>query len=202
MLAEAELEKTVFLARMAERAGLTLVITVVALIIMVAFWRTLSKLDFQLSNSSLTVGSGTVIATPVLVLLALIGLAWVSFSNPIAIEVSEEALAHTPGAEDRPAARDVILRGITNLQAEGNTLSDAEVAEVMGLINCAVAQAPDLAPEDVADLKFRVMAGNWNAEVWGDPAQFREFLLAGPERAALPVNSQARTVFNSENFAC
>lgn len=186
MLQDADFETTILFARMAERIGLTLVITLVALIIMVAFWRTMTSLEFTLSEKNISVGSGTLIATPVLVLLALIGLAWVSFSHPVTVDRKNDKVI-----------------GFTSEGGGQASLTTDNVREAMGLINCAATREPDIAPADVAEIKFLIMAGNWDNAVWGDPAQFRAYMLADvATRANLTVNSQARTLFNTEHPSC
>lgn len=78
-----------WLLRVLERTSLSLIIITVSIILIVAFWRSLQKIDFNIQNEKNTISTNIVFATPIFVLIILVFFSYVSFSHPIKIHNSD-----------------------------------------------------------------------------------------------------------------
>jgi hypothetical protein len=86
--------------RIGERITLTIVVLLVALVVMVGFWRTVQRVKVD-DGGKLGVAGSVVLSTPVFVLMTIVGYAWVSLAHPISIG----APAAVPGnGRVKPAA--------------------------------------------------------------------------------------------------
>lgn len=163
-----------------------------AVVVTVGFWRSLQNIDFTLSKGPIGGGGTLVLATPVLTMLALIGFAWVSFSNPIAYGVAAappaatdtSTMASTPsidfrGSTPNPAAQDLATRRLQVIQHIRN-------------LNCIAKRTASLSPTQVnafAQAKFALMTQVWDP-AWGDLDAFAQWLIFRDS-----ANPAARAVF-------
>ncbi|HVL21993.1 MAG TPA: hypothetical protein VM422_13615 [Amaricoccus sp.] len=186
--------------RVGERIVLSLVVVLVALVVTAGFWRSIQKVDFRFGKDQISGAANVVLATPVFALLALIGFAWVSFSNPIAVTVPAAAaggqtastgevkfVGAVPGAP--PAGSDVAFE---RQKAEGLVMS----------LNCVARAAGDkVSPRDADALvvaRLTALQPVWAAD-WGDFAAFRDWALG---RSAAAPDPEARAVLEALQPAC
>lgn len=100
----------IVLFRIAERLGLSLIVLLVALVVMVGFWRSVQKLDVS-DGGKLGVAGSFALSTPVFVLLAIIGYAWVSLSFPIQVTGPAAPAEATAAAGGRRASSGSVCKG-------------------------------------------------------------------------------------------
>jgi hypothetical protein len=200
----ATVASTAFAFRIGERIALTVVVILVALVVTAGFWRSIQKVDFTLSKAGASGGGTLVLATPVFALLALIGLAWVSFAHPITVSVPAAVPVLVP---ERPAEPAQIAGTVTMAGAVPAAQGDAEFARNtvrMRLLslNCLAQQAGERLSERDADalgaVKAALMRSVWDAE-WGDPAAFEAW--ATGLSPAVP-NDAARGFFVAVHPLC
>jgi hypothetical protein len=72
-----------FLMRVLERITISLIIISISIIFIIAFWKSMQKIDFDIKGEKNSANVNVVFATPIFVLLVLIGYAYISFSNPL-----------------------------------------------------------------------------------------------------------------------
>ncbi|WP_116131527.1 hypothetical protein [Tropicimonas sp. IMCC34043] len=185
----------IILFRIAERMTLTLVVLIVASVVMVGFWRTVQKLDVQNTGG---IGGSFVFSTPVFVLLAIIGYAWVSLEHPIQVGPAaggEEALqtasagagAFIGAAPGGAPARDPDF-----------ALHQAELK--VRSLNC-LARGQDLSPQvedDLVQVKLGLLEPVWPA-AWGGFGAFADWATG---RSTAAPDAGARTAFDKEHLAC
>ncbi|MEM0949832.1 MAG: hypothetical protein AAGB07_17395 [Pseudomonadota bacterium] len=178
--------QSIFTARLIERFALTGLIALLSVVIMVAFWRSMTKLDFELSNKSISLGSGTVIATPILALGVLTALAWASFSNPISLST-----------RDADGEIEDVVRGMVPNNDTPGTLSTPEVSQILRLINCAETSSALVIAETTAPLKRDLMRANWDPVAWGNATTLDAWL-----NGDRTMSSAGITAFQAEAPGC
>ena len=184
-----------FAFRVGERVVISLVVIVLALVVSVAFWRSLQRVDFSVSREKLSAAGNVVLATPVFALLALIGLAWVSFSNPISVTVPG-AGATADGDVDVAQGggfKATAFVGPAAERADAAAMTRIAAAEWLRSLNCIAEAAGDLSPREtaaLAELRLALMRQRWVAE-WGDFAAFRAWALGESEAAPPDAARQA-----------
>ena len=190
----------VILFRMGERLTLTLVVILVALVVMVGFWKSVQKVDLT-QGGSLGVAGSFMFSTPVFVLLTVVGYAYVSLSHPISVggdgpSVAEEA----PEVAQADGARTFL--GAAN---DGVTRTASDYARTVALrrvrsLNC-LAEGRVLSArleDDLRAVKLDLMQGVW-ADGWGDPAAFAGWVEGTATDA--PAAAAVR-VFDDRHVAC
>ena len=187
--------------RIGERIVLSLVVVLVALVVTAGFWRSIQKIDFQFGQDKISGAANVVLATPVFALLALIGFAWVSFSNPIAVTVPAAA----SGAGEAASTGEVKFVGAVPGAPPPGSDVDFERGKAEGLVmslNCVAQAAGDkVSPRDadaLAVARLAALQPVWAAD-WGDFAAFRDWALG---RSTAAPNPAARTVFEAVQPAC
>jgi hypothetical protein len=185
--------------RIGERVVLSVVVVLVALVVTAGFWRSIQKIDFQFGQDKISGAANVVLATPVFALLALIGFAWVSFSNPVAVTVPAAGTSETastgevkfvgavPGAP--PPGSDAAFE---RQKAEGLVMSLNCVAKAAG----ANVSARDA--DAVAMARLAALQPVWAAD-WGDYGAFRDWALG---RSTAAPDPEARAVFEALPPAC
>jgi hypothetical protein len=186
--------------RIGERVLLSLVVVLVALVVTVGFWRSIQKVDFQLSKDKVSGAANVVLATPVFALLALIGFAWVSFSHPVAVNV--------PGAPARADAEVASTGGVSftgavaGRQVGGNVDFERQRREgIVRSLNCVAAAGNEISPREVdalAEARLEVLAPVWS-EDWGEFEAFRAWAMGRSVEAPDP---EAEAVFAAVHPAC
>lgn len=188
---------TAFALRIAERVALSLVVVVVALTVTLGFWRSIQRVDFDLGDKP--GGSARlVLATPVFALLALIGFAWVSFSNPITVTVPGQGT--TAGAET--AAATTSMMGATPASPEaGIEFRRGEAIGAIRSLNCALRGREGLSPREIdalARIRLSLMRPVWDT-AWGDPEAFGAWALG---LRTDPPDPDARAVYEAVHPLC
>jgi hypothetical protein len=203
----ATVASTAFAFRIGERIALTVVVILVALVVTAGFWRSIQKVDFTLSKAGTSGGGTLVLATPVFALLALIGLAWVSFAHPITVSVPAAVPAAAPPAPGGPAEPAQVAGNVTMAGALPVAQADVEFARntarmrILSL-NCLAQAAGDGVSEREADalaaVKASLMRAVWDP-AWGDAAAFEAWATGLP---AGPPADDARAVFTAVHPLC
>ena len=184
-----------FAARLIERFVLTGLVLIIAIVVMVSFWRTLQKVDFKVSRDDIGASGTVVLATPVFMVLFLGGFAGIVLSYPINVNVtglSEEVSEETEA--NAGASRQVALIGMSP------SASITDVTALISDINCAEA-AGEFSPalsDALRDLKLAQMQVVWQPD-WGDSAAFRQWVMGSD--VVLP-DARASQVFFQRNLPC
>ena len=190
--------------RIGERITLTLVVLLVALVVMVGFWRTVQRVKVD-DGGKLGVAGSFVLSTPVFVLMTIVGYAWVSLAHPISIGAPATAVA-SAGSDTVFAANQTGVGGFIGATASAPRMSvdpdnaRHEVTEQIRTLNC-LAAGQDLTgkPEDhLALAKLAVMVPVWSDD-WGDLRSFETWVRG--ETVSEP-SAAARAVFDAERVRC
>ena len=198
--------------RVVERVVISLVVILVCLVVTVGFWRSIQRVDFQLSREKLSGAANVVLATPIFALLALIGFAWVSFSNPVAISVPRPATAlAAPALTGAPAAEQVAAVGGVEFigavpgrraPAPADGFERRRAEEMVKSLNClARAAGGAVSPREVdalAEARLTALRPVW-AEEWGDFGAFRDWALGRSTGAPDP---EAKAIFAAAHPEC
>lgn len=117
-----------WLFRIAERGVLAVIIVFLSLAIIIVFRRSMQKIDFSIERNGSVSSANIMLATPIFVLLILVGYAYVTFSFPLETKNSPGAQV---GEESLPNGR---YMGGTRL-SEGNELQISKaVSSVVFLV--------------------------------------------------------------------
>ena len=190
--------------RIGERITLTIVVLLVALVVMVGFWRTVQRVKVD-DGGKLGVAASFVLSTPVFVLMTIVGYAWVSLAHPISIGTPsaavQDARVDTVFAANKPGVGS--FTGSASFDAP--KLVDPAHArhnatEQIRTLNCLGA-GQELSDEQVDHLmlvKFALMVPVWSEE-WGERQDFERWVRG--EVLSEP-NSSAREMFDAERSEC
>lgn len=200
----ADLAGFVFLVRIAERVTLSIVVVLVAFVVTLAFWRSVQRIDFNLGQGGISAGAKVMVATPVLALAALIGFAWVSFSNPIT--VSGTTAVRTAPTEGIAETAGYTLSGMTPGRRDApppDPSRDREIARDRILyLNCLAALPGASSPDDAGDLlpalRLELMLPVWGSD-WGTAEAFADW-ANGKDPG--PPNFAAQAFFEEVSPTC
>ena len=192
--------------RIGERVTLTIVVLLVALVVMVGFWRTVQRIKVD-DGGKLGVAGSVVLSTPVFVLMTIVGYAWVSLAHPISIGAPPPQSPATANPSNTAfIANQPGIGGFTGSSSfEAPKLVDPgharhKATEQIRTLNCLAAGQNLSGPQDdhVRQIKFLLMAPLWN-EGWGDRQSFEKWvrgeILSDP-------NSEARAIFDARRTGC
>ncbi|WP_299852508.1 hypothetical protein [uncultured Roseovarius sp.] len=197
----------VIIFRMSERLLLTGIVIVVALVVLVGFWKTVQRVTLK-DGGPLGVAGSVALSTPVFALLAIILYAWVSLSHPISFNAAKSA--PEPGG-----AQVAALGGDTTEQFTGavNTQTHAVAPEDVSnyarqrtrhqiwTLNCladsTVVRAP--AQTDLTDIKLRLMQDVWHSD-WDNPLKFENWARNPSEGSKPPP--EALEFFDGRHTGC
>lgn len=183
--------------RIVERLTLTAVVLLVSAIVMVAFWRSVQRLDIEKAGS-LGLSGSVMFSTPVFVLLTLVGYAYVSLSHPISV-----GPAAAPG-QDRLATAGAGSSFIGMSPDSGAATAggyDLAIAQRrIRSLNCLAADAEPSARlrDDLADTKLMLMRAVWSPD-WGDEDSFADWARG---IGTSDPNPAARAVFDERHALC
>ena len=165
--------------------------SIVAIVVMIAFWRSVQKIDFRITRENIGTGGSVLLGTPIFVLLTLVGYAFVSLSNPITVKTPTEEVI-----------------GITPSQTAGgqgtveNTAFDRNNAqEKVRSLNCLARGTADSSARDqdnLAAVKVHLLQPVWS-DAWGDFDRFAAWALG---RSNLQPDPRARAVFDDLHQPC
>ncbi|MCA8881597.1 MAG: hypothetical protein KDA73_16950 [Rhodobacteraceae bacterium] len=200
----------IVLFRIVERLTLTVIVLLVAAVVMIGFWRSVQKLDIT-QGGKIGVAGSFAFSTPVFVLLAIIGYAYVSLSFPIEVSapaaqpdtVTAEAGARRflgVGGDAAPPATSAasLARLPAALPDPDYELGQAQ--RLVRAINCVASRAaPDERLEtDLIRAKLAVLAPVWPA-TWGDRSAFGDAVLG---ISGEPPHPLALEVFDRVDSTC
>lgn len=131
------------IVRVSERIGITVIIVSISLILLVAFWRSLQKVDFAFETEGGVTKANVILATPVFVLLILVGYAYVTFSFPMTLEAPQESsvIAAENDPPNRNSARTFMFLG----GSEDGVLEFSQAVSTLLLVQ-EFGQFKDVAP--------------------------------------------------------
>lgn len=188
----------IILFRIAERLTLTTVVLLVALVVMVGFWRSVQKIDLS-DSGKLGIGGSFIFSTPVFVLLAIIGYSWVSLEHPIQIAPSADAPIQTASVEASPGGFIGASSGAVS-GTEDTGYDQAITQRRLRSLNCLLQDRTpsNRTADDVAAVKLGLMRALWDAD-WGDPEAFADWALG---RSLTPPPEAAKTVWEEVHTLC
>ncbi len=189
----------IMLFRMVERLTLTAAVIVVAVILMIGFWRSVQKIDLT-QGGALGITGSFVFSTPVFALLTIVGYAYVSLSHPIKVEAPPASEAETQLAQGGGQAQFLgsARRAGADAPPDGYDLVLAQ--RRIRSLNCLLRDqtpSPRL-QDDVADIKLSLMAPVWSAD-WGDAAAFSDWAMG---MSSDPPAAGARAFFEDRHQLC
>lgn len=189
----------IVLFRMFERMTLTVAVIIVAVVIMIGFWRSVQKIDLT-QGGSLGITGSFVLSTPVFALLTIVGYAYVSLSHPIRVDPGAPAA----GGEQVAAASNGggQFLGASRPQITSNNIG-RERALAQGRVrslNCLTGGRDISArlEDDVVETKLELLAPVWD-EAWGG---FDPFSSWARGLSTDTPNALARTVFEERHVVC
>lgn len=197
----------VILFRMSERLLLTGMVIVVALVVLVGFWKTVQRVTIK-DGGPVGLAGSMALSTPVFALLAIILYAWVSLSHPIAFTPASATSGTEPTRVAAAASADPgQFTGAANTQTQ--TIAPQEVSNYarqrirhqIWTLNC-LADSTTVRPpaeSDLIDIKLGLMGTVWNDD-WGNQTQFEAWART-PNPATEPALA-ALEVFNGKHTGC
>ncbi|MEM9577415.1 MAG: hypothetical protein AAF999_10425 [Pseudomonadota bacterium] len=197
----------VILFRMSERLLLTGLVIVVALVVLVGFWKTVQRVTIK-DGGAVGLAGSIALSTPVFALLSIILYAWVSLSHPIAF---------TPGTPDETGAAAEIaaagsggggqFTGAVNPQSHLQTPTEVSsyarqrTRHQIWTLNC-LAESTTVRPpaqSDLDEIKLRLMQAVWD-DGWGNLPQFENWVRT-PNSGVEP-SQEARVFFEGKHNGC
>lgn len=201
----------IMLFRIGERLTLSVIIVIVSLVVMIGFWRSIQKIDFQMSREKIGAGGSIILGTPIFVLLALVGYAFVSLSNPISISAaptSSEFDGKRPsqGAAVMPSPASGFTGISSNHDATTGAADNTEferrrAVETVMSLNCLARDAGEASArvqDDLAAVKLRLLEPVWSEE-WGN---FEAFAASALGRSTEAPHPRALAVFQEIHRIC
>ncbi len=173
---------SIILFRIAERLTLTAVVILVALVVMIGFWRTIQKINIS-QNEHFGLAGSVAFSTPVFVLLAIIGYAWVSLEHPIQVGqvTPDEASIQATAGQEAATLTTGNFVGSSRTATGTNTGYDAAITQRrLRSVNCAL-RGKDLGQrtsDDIAEIKLTLIRDLWQDD-WGDPVTFADWVRTG-----------------------
>jgi hypothetical protein len=180
------------IARLTERFAMSIVVVTIAVIAMFAFWRSVQKVEFNLAHDKLGRSANIALATPLFVLLVLVGYAFVSFSHPVTVSVPERRGGEGNAAtQDAAGSSAIAFTGVGNLPAAASpddaTIRLSEARGHLRSLNCIANDASLLGDRErnaIDAAKAALIIRHWRQD-WGNATQFEEWALSG--RGQTPV---------------
>ena len=172
---------------------------------MISFWRSIQRIDFQVSREKIGAAGSVILGTPVFMLLALVGYAYVSLSNPINVEV-ERTPARVSTRENFAGSQVRKFVGMTG-PGEGPSRSSAtdldrlRATESVMSLNCLARSVDGLSPrvqDDLAEVKLKLLTPVWS-EAWGNISVFSDWVRG---RSQEDPDPQAKAVFSKMHEIC
>ncbi len=173
----------VILFRMSERLLLTGLVIVVALVVLIGFWKTVQRVTIK-DGGAVGLAGSMALSTPVFALLSIILYAWVSLSHPIAFtpgptekrsDTTDIAAAESQGGGQFTGA--VNPQSHTQAPTEVSSYARQRIRHQIWTLNC-LADSTTVRPpaqSDLAEIKLQLMQGVWDSE-WGNLPQFESWV--------------------------
>lgn len=113
-----------WLSRISERLILSSIVITISIILIIAFWKSLQKIDFDIKSESNSIRANMVFATPIFVLLILVCFSLISFSHPILMQENIEKVDNS----DKKIEKKYSFFGITQKDTLKRTIEDIRKA--------------------------------------------------------------------------
>ncbi len=185
--------------RLAERAVMTTVVIMIAVTVMVAFWRSVQKMDFSGVKAAPDLKVSLLLNTPVFVMLALMGYAYVVLNAKISVDQENGFMGMSSGEENprsTPRDGDQVSNAVDNSALERNE----RLIALEGL-NCLAANDEPLT-EDLQDAlveaKLLLLQPVWSPDWQPYDAFAARMRLAEFSDA----DSDTLAMFNRRSFEC
>ena len=193
--------------RMSERLLLTAIVIVVALVVLVGFWKTVQRVTLK-DGGSLGITGSVALSTPVFALLAVILYAWVSLSHPISYSApppASEAVSGQTAALEATAPGQ--FTGAVNTQthdiaaAEVSSYARQRVRHQIWTLNCLAASTTVRPPaqSELTEIKLKLMREVWDSN-WGAVLQFENW-ARNPNLGTNPT-PEAIEFFDGKHTGC
>ncbi|WP_372572342.1 hypothetical protein [Ruegeria jejuensis] len=193
--------------RMSERLLLTGIVIVVALVILVGFWKTVQKVTIK-DGGPLGIAGSMALSTPVFALATIILYAWVSLSHPISYtaaspmsEITADQVASVPENLSGQFVGSVSTQTSAEAAAEVSSYARQRTRHQIWTLNCIADTTAVRAPaqSDLTAIKLRLMQEVWHSD-WGNRVQFENWARNPSEGAAPPA--QALEFFDGRHTGC
>ena len=192
--------------RMSERLLLTAIVIVVALVVLVGFWKTVQKITVT-DSGPLGVAGSMALSTPVFALLAVILYAWVSLSHPISYSdaapqsAAEEQVAEASGSAPSSFTGSLSEQSHQVAASEIDAYARQQARHQIWTLNC-LADSTTVRPSAQSDLigiKLSLMKQVWQDD-WGNSVQFERW-AQNPSEGVRPSDA-ALEVFEGRHTGC
>lgn len=110
--------------RIVERSTLICLVVVIAISIMIVFWRSVQRLQFDVMHKDMGIRGNFIFAMPVFILLILVGFTYVILAFPISASFSRDAQASLSNGESNT----VTVRGTAPVNSSSNEDARAQLA--------------------------------------------------------------------------
>ncbi len=179
--------------RMSERLLLTGIVIVVALVVLIGFWKTVQRVTLK-DGGPLGVAGSVALSTPVFALLAIILYAWVSLSHPISYNAAAPAAEAGVAQVAAPEGNDSVqFTGAVSSQthvvapAEISNYARQRTRQQIWTLNCLAASTTvrPSAQTDLTEIKLKLMQEVWHSD-WGNLPKFENWARNPTEDADLP----------------
>lgn len=194
----------VILFRMTERLLLTGMVIVVALVVLVGFWKTVQRVTIK-DGGPVGIAGSMALSTPVFALLAIILYAWVSLSHPI--DFSPASTTPNGGAERGAVGDPGQFTGAANTQTqtvaaqEVSNYARQRIRQQVRTLNCLAGSSTVRPPaeSDLNDVKLTLMGTVWHSD-WGTQTQFETW--ARTPNSNIEPTAAALDFFNGKHTGC
>lgn len=181
------------LFRIGERVALSVIIVVLSCVVMIAFWRSIQRVDFQVSREKLGAAGSIVFSTPVFLLLALVGYTYVSLANPIAVDFKNQSVTGMTSDREPPGS----VGGVDNTDFERQRAIN-EVRSLNCLVTGGGATLSARVEDDIDAIKLRLLEPVW-LDDWGAYGAFADYAL---HRSTKAPNAAALIIFEGRHRVC
>lgn len=197
----------VILFRMSERLLLTGMVLVVAIVVLVGFWKTVQRINIK-DGGPVGIAGSMALSTPVFALLAIILYAWVSLSHPI---VFTPASGTPDGGPDRVASVEAVdpgnFTGAANIQTqpiapqEVSNYARQRIRQQIRTLNCLAGTTTVRPPaeSELVEIRLTLMGTVWHSD-WGTQTQFETW--ARTPNSNIEPPAAALDFFNGKDTGC
>lgn len=193
--------------RMSERLLLTAIVILVALVVLIGFWKTVQKVTVK-DGGPLGIAGSMALSTPVFALAAIILYAWVSLSHPISYTAASP-MPEVAAEQVAASAESVSGQFVGSVSTQSRMVGSTEVSSYarqrtrhqIWTLNC-IADATTVRPpaqSDLTEVKLRLMQEVWHSD-WGNRLEFESWARSPSEGVA--PSEQALEFFDGRHTGC
>lgn len=129
-----------WIARIVERATLSIVVLLMAILLTIVLWKKIQSIDFSIAREEGQVSASVTFAMPVFLLLAVILFSYISFSHPISVKHDNSAVTSVVVANSKIDSSDPT----TTFSVVGFSPSEDERLEASMALNALTKVSQDL----------------------------------------------------------